>query len=93
LPPDKVVLAHHLSLPVLAAVLERCRVFVGHDSGVSHLAAATGISCVLLFGPTDPAVWAPVNPAVKVVAAPEGDLGRLLPSVVQEAVRQALDQR
>lgn len=93
LPPDKVVLAHHLPLPVLAAVLERCRGFVGHDSGVSHLAAATGISCVLLFGPTDPAVWAPVNPAVKVVAAPEGDLGRLLPSVVQEAVRQALDQR
>jgi heptosyltransferase-2 len=48
---------------------------------------------VLLFGPTDPAVWAPANPAVKVVAAPEGDLGRLSVEVVEEAVRQVLDRR
>jgi heptosyltransferase-2 len=93
LPVDKVVMAHHLPLPDLAAILERCRMFIGHDSGISHLAAATGIPCVLLFGPTDPAIWAPANPAVEVVTSPEGDLGRLLPGVVEEAVRRVLDRR
>ena len=57
-----VLLAQNLPLPHLAAVLQRCRLFLGHDSGISHLAAAVGTPCVLLFGPTDPAVWAPANP-------------------------------
>ncbi|MEY2545416.1 MAG: heptosyltransferase [Verrucomicrobiota bacterium] len=63
-----VLLAKNLPLPQLAAVLERC-VFVGHDSGISHLAAATGAKCVLLFGPTDPEVWAPLNDNVRVIRA------------------------
>lgn len=72
-----VVVARDLALPVLAAVLERCALFVGHDSGISHLAAAVGTPCRLLFGPTDPEVWAPANAAVQVIRAPEGDLGEL----------------
>jgi heptosyltransferase III len=66
----------HLPLPHLAAVLENS-FFVGHDSGVSHIAAAVGARCILVFGPTDPAVWAPANASVTVLRAPEGDL-RLL---------------
>ena len=49
-----------LPLPHLAAVLEDS-LFVGHDSGISHIAAAVGAQCILLFGPTDPAIWAPAN--------------------------------
>jgi heptosyltransferase III len=60
--------AMNLRLPQLAAVLERC-VFVGHDSGISHIAAAVGSKCVLLFGPTDPEVWAPLNENVRVIRA------------------------
>lgn len=71
------LLARDLPLPTLAALLERCRLFLGHDSGISHLAAAVGTPCVLLFGPTDPAVWAPANPGVAIVNAPQGDLARL----------------
>jgi ADP-heptose:LPS heptosyltransferase len=44
--------------------------FLGHDSGIGHLAAAAGLPCLLLFGPTDPAVWAPQNPAVTVLQSP-----------------------
>lgn len=55
----QVEVASDLPLPDLAAKLSRCRLFLGHDSGVSHLAAAVGTPCVLLFGPTDPAMWAP----------------------------------
>ena len=46
-------------LPELAAILKRCSVFVGNDSGITHLAAAAGVPVVSLFGPTDPRVWGP----------------------------------
>lgn len=59
--------ARNLPLLELAAKLSACRLFLGHDSGVSHLAAACGAPSVLLFGPTDPAVWAPSAPHVSVV--------------------------
>ena len=85
-----VLLAQNLPLPHLAAVLQRCRLFLGHDSGISHLAAAVGTPCVLLFGPTDAAVWAPANPGVRIVAAASGDLGALSSVAVQQAVREAL---
>ncbi|MDP9003657.1 MAG: glycosyltransferase family 9 protein [Verrucomicrobiota bacterium] len=77
--------ATNLTLPRLAAVLENST-FIGHDSGISHLAAAVGARCVLLFGPTDPAVWAPANENVRVIQAPEGNLGWLTPDNVIAAI-------
>jgi heptosyltransferase-2 len=69
LPNERLELAENLALPELAARLQRCRLFLGHDSGISHLAAAVGTSSLLLFGPTDPAVWAPANSQVRVFRA------------------------
>jgi ADP-heptose:LPS heptosyltransferase len=43
----------------LACWLAGARVYIGNDSGISHLASAVGVPAVVLFGPTDPAVWAP----------------------------------
>ena len=43
----------------LAAWLKGARLYIGNDSGISHLAAATGMPTFVLFGPTDPAIWAP----------------------------------
>jgi heptosyltransferase III len=68
--------AHQLPLPQLAALLEQST-FIGHDSGISHLAAAAGARCFLLFGPTDPKVWAPQNKDTCVLLAANGDLTRL----------------
>jgi heptosyltransferase-3 len=82
-------LAENLPLPQLAAILEQT-VFIGHDSGISHLAAATGANCILLFGPTDPAVWAPLNENVHVVQAPNKRLADLDLACVRAAVDQAL---
>ena len=56
-----------LSLRLLAGVLLEADVFLGHDSGVSHLAAFLGRPAIALFGPTDPARWAPRGPAVTVI--------------------------
>lgn len=82
----RVCVAHDLELPRLAAVLERCELFLGHDSGISHLAASVGTRSILLFGPTDPAIWAPANPDVQVLEAPAGDLAQLSVDAVAAAV-------
>jgi len=70
----RVLVARDFPLPHLAALLARCSLFLGHDTGISHLAAAVGAPCLLLFGPTDPAIWAPANPQVTILSAPGGDL-------------------
>jgi heptosyltransferase-3 len=70
LPNEQVRVAQNLPLPELARLLRACALFIGHDSGISHLAAAVGTPSVLLFGPTDPAIWAPANPHVCVLRSP-----------------------
>ncbi len=67
LPNDRVEVAKNLPLTELAGRLQNCRLFLGHDSGISHLAAAVGTPSLLLFGPTDPAIWAPQNAQVRVL--------------------------
>ena len=47
------------SIPELKGLMSGAQLFVGNDSGPAHIAAAYGVPCVILFGPTDPAVWAP----------------------------------
>ena len=51
----------------LACWIAKASLYVGNDSGITHLAAATGTSVLAFFGPTDPAVWAPRGPNVRVV--------------------------
>jgi heptosyltransferase-2 len=82
----KIRVAHGLPLLLLAGVLAECRFFAGHDTGVAHVAAAVGAQCVLLFGPTNPALWAPQNPGVRVLRAPESDWSRLTPGTVWRQV-------
>jgi heptosyltransferase III len=65
-------------------------IFIGHDSGISHVAAAAGANCILLFGPTDPNVWAPRNENVEVLCAPTGKVNDLEIAVVQAALTKAL---
>jgi heptosyltransferase-2 len=85
----RVQLARNLPLPVLAALFENT-IFLGHDSGISHLAAAAGANCILMFGPTDPAVWAPVSPSGQIIRAPQNDLRELAVEPVHAALSQAL---
>src|SRR6185503_10246297 len=48
-----------LAWPELAALIGGASVYVGPDTSVTHLAAATGVPTVALFGPTDPRLWGP----------------------------------
>ena len=79
--------AKNLPLPQLAAVLERS-VFIGHDSGNSHLAAAAGANCILLFGPTNADVWAPKNNNVRILKAPNGRISDLKIEQVEAALAE-----
>lgn len=72
----------------LACWLAGARLYVGNDSGITHLAAAAGVPVVALFGPTNPAVWSPRGEKVRVVAAPEpgGSMERIPLQDVLKAV-------
>lgn len=73
----RAVRARGLSVRVLGAVLARAGLYVGNDSGVSHLAAAFGAPTLALFGPTDPAVWSPVGRRVTAVRSADGTMAGL----------------
>jgi ADP-heptose:LPS heptosyltransferase len=55
------LLVRDLPIARLAALLGLVSLFIGNDSGVSHVAAALKKPTIALFGPTDPCVWAPRN--------------------------------
>ena len=55
------------AIAALPALLSRCQLFVGNDSGAMHVAAAVGLPVVAIFGPTDPRGTAPLTPRCTVV--------------------------
>jgi heptosyltransferase III len=58
--PARVVdIAGRLEFPELTPLIEKARVFVGPDTSVTHLAAATGVATLALFGPSNPVAWGP----------------------------------
>ena len=73
-------------LSVLAGVLAAAAVYVGNDSGASHLAAAVGAPTVALFGPTDPRHFRPLGPSVRVVAAGAGGGSARMADITVEQV-------
>lgn len=73
-------------LGALAAWLASARVYIGNDSGISHLAAAVGTPTLALFGPTRPEVWAPRGPRVRILK----DMENVNTHDVEQAVRDLL---
>lgn len=54
----------------LACWIARARVYIGNDSGITHLAAAAGVPVIAIFLSSDPAVWAPRGSRVAVLCNP-----------------------
>ncbi|MBN2301021.1 MAG: glycosyltransferase family 9 protein [Lentisphaerae bacterium] len=65
--PQKIRILSDCSLIELAECLSACSLYVGNDSGVTHIAAALGKPVTAIFGPTDPNLWAPRGRHVSVV--------------------------
>ncbi|MFO0773133.1 MAG: lipopolysaccharide heptosyltransferase II [Nitrospiraceae bacterium] len=55
-----------IGLREYAALVKRCALFIGNDNGAMHIAAAVGTPVVGLFGPSDPAEWAPLGPYTQI---------------------------
>lgn len=58
-PPQLLDCSGRLDFNQLAGLLGRAALYIGPDTSVSHLAAATGVPVLALFGPTNPQRWAP----------------------------------
>lgn len=81
--PQAVDLVGALSLPEVTAVLERCALFIGNDSGLMHLAAASRIPTLGLFGPTDATIYGPTGARALAV------IGETMDGITVEAVTEA----
>lgn len=75
LPSTRFQLADSLPLPELARRMQCCAGFCGHDSGISHLAAALGLPGIALWGPSRETVWRPQSPRFNVLRSPSGLAG------------------
>lgn len=73
----------------LARWLASARIYIGNDSGITHLAAAAGARVAALFGPTDPIVWGPRGERMAVVS---GALDTLAVDRVFRAVHMLLKE-
>ena len=67
---ERLTVAQSLALTEVAHLLQRSAIFVGHDSGVTHLAAAVGLPGLILWGDTAEAIWGP--PSEKMVILRHG---------------------
>jgi len=67
---DLALTARGLTLSQVAALLVRADLYLGNDSGITHLAAAVGTQTIALFGPSDPGQWAPRGKWVTVLRHP-----------------------
>ncbi len=59
--------ASSLDIAQVASILSRATLYIGNDSGVSHLAGAVGARGIAVFGPTRPEQWRPLGGAITVV--------------------------
>jgi ADP-heptose:LPS heptosyltransferase len=84
LPSTRVRLAQNLPLWEVARLLGQCTAFIGHDSGITHLAAALGIPALALWGPSNDQIWKPLHRGTLIVKSER------LEDLPVESVRTAL---
>jgi ADP-heptose:LPS heptosyltransferase len=85
LPPGRADIAQDLPLVELAQKMKLCAAFIGHDSGITHLAAALDLPGFALWGPTAETTWRPKSDRIKLIRHPRG-----LAHLPVETVRDAL---
>lgn len=76
-------------LTEVACLLRQCRLFVGNDSGLMHMAAAVGVPTVGLFGPSCVSQYAPVGRHVTAVSAPGKEGAGAMDALTVSAVKEA----
>ncbi len=91
LPGTRIKVMQSAPLPELAQWLASCVGFVGHDSGISHLAAAVGLPALILWGDTEEALWRPRGRNMTILRDGSG-LGGLSTAVVINHLERLLER-
>lgn len=86
--PDAIDLVGCLTLPEIAAALQRVSLFVGNDSGLMHLAAAAGAPTIGLFGPTNALEYGPTGARARAVIARNGGMDTITVEQILDAALQ-----
>jgi ADP-heptose:LPS heptosyltransferase len=89
---SKLKVRSNLSILDLAQELATADLFIGHDTGVTHLAAALSVPTISLFGPTDSMIWCPLGENVTMVASEDGLMASIAVERVWDAVERVLGQ-
>lgn len=85
IPKERLWIARNRPLVEVAALLRQCHAYVGHDSGISHLAGAVELPGLLLWNDTNAVIWKPRSDRLRVLSSPNG-----LSQVSSEEVFSAL---
>jgi ADP-heptose:LPS heptosyltransferase len=90
-PIERLSVAVHQPLTELAVRSASCDAFLGHDSGITHLAAAVGLPGLALWGGTNPKIWRPRSDRFGLLIDERG-LAHLEPPRVLAAVTKLMDR-
>lgn len=88
-PVNRLRVACNEPLPRLAARLAGCAAFVGHDSGITHLAAAVGLPGLALWGESKASIWRPRSEHFQIIGHANG-IRAIDPSEVFSALRRII---
>lgn len=91
LPVGRTEILRSRPLPEVAARLAECQGFLGHDSGITHLAAAVGLPGVVLWGPSNARIWSPRSQRMSLIDA-GGNLAGLSVNRVVAAIEDHLPE-
>ena len=92
LPADRCEFVRSVALRDLAARLQSCTAYVGHDTGITHLAAALGVRCLVLWPHTIEEIWRPPGERVTIIKETSG-IQNLTVQRVAEEVKKMLAER
>jgi ADP-heptose:LPS heptosyltransferase len=89
LPPHRAQLAQNLPLVELAQKMRGCAAFLGHDSGITHLAAALDLPGLVLWGPSNETIWRPMSDDMRLLQDSGGLEALPVETVFQAALNMA----
>jgi heptosyltransferase-2 len=87
---DRVTFIREKDIKRVAAIINKLSLFVTNDTGVMHLASATDVPVISLFGPTDPLQWAPQRSKDKYLVGGGADISNISVSDVYLAIKKSI---
>jgi ADP-heptose:LPS heptosyltransferase len=87
IPSERVEIAQNLPLVELARRMKSCAAFIGHDSGITHIAAALNLPGLVLWGPSSAQIWRPHSEKFKLLRHPKGLAQLPVETVLREVLK------